>query len=602
MKRYFIPFILLITVLLLGACNQKEIDERLAQLKQDVTELEAKVSALNENVANLSSLISALETNNHITKIEPWSLLDMSGYLISFSSGTTLRLRNGTNGVPPIVGVRYNEDYDAYYWTIQLGPDGSVVWMTDDTGRRVRATNWVPQLKIEDGIWWYSFDGTYWNKTGWGEAQGQAGKAFFSSVDTSNPYYVTFLLADNSRFQLPTQQAFDELNQQCSDINGLFKTYTELVHQTDSSIFVKSVVDFEEDGVTGTRITFENGKVISIRNGFNNRDSLILSAKAYSDGKYYWVFRNRIEDEFQWLRYQGQMICVTQENITPHIGITEKNGQLYFTIAYGEGPAELMLDASGNPIVATGKLVPDFFSNVDISDPSCLILTLADGSVVRIPRTRFYTPTITTSARTDYLEAETSYTYHLLAFVSDTLQQKTPCVDYTDYQRVSNTKIEAIAVDDGYIDGIKVVEMTIDTTYASVRGIVAYNFIFDVQFPTGPLSEWNTAIPSRYAIFLSWPNKSIMKVVSFNRAILAKEVKLSDTTLELTVGKTATLKATVTPSNTTDQLIWKSSNEKVATVSDKGVVTAKAVGNCTITASAGRRSASCAVTVKASTP
>ena len=140
MKRYFIPFILLISALLLGACNQKEIDERLAQLKQDVTELEAKVSALNESVASLSSLISALETNNHITKIEPWSLMDMSGYLVSFSSGTTLRLRNGTDGVPPIVGVRYNEDYDAYYWTIQLGPEGSVVWMTDDTGRRVRAT------------------------------------------------------------------------------------------------------------------------------------------------------------------------------------------------------------------------------------------------------------------------------------------------------------------------------------------------------------------------------------------------------------------------------------------------------------------------------
>ena len=598
MKRYFIPFILLISALLLGACNQKEIDERLAQLKQDVTELEAKVSALNESVASLSSLISALETNNHITKIEPWSLMDMSGYLVSFSSGTTLRLRNGTDGVPPIVGVRYNEDYDAYYWTIQLGPEGSVVWMTDDTGRRVRATNWVPQLKIEDGVWWYSFDGTYWNKTGWGAAQGSTGSSFFSSVDTSNPYYVTFLLADNSRFQVPTQQAIDELTQQCSEINGLFKTYTELVQKTDSSIFVQSVTAFEEDGVTGTRITFENGKVISIRNGFDSRDSLLLSARAYTDGKYYWAFRNRADEEYQWLLYQGKMVCVTMENVTPHLGFTEKNGQICFTVAYGDGPAELMLDASGNPVVATGKLVPDFFSGADLSDPNVVVLTLADGTNVRLPRTRFYTPSITSSLRTDYVEAGTSYTYQLLLFVKDTLQQSAPCADFEEYQRVSGTKIEAIAIDDGYVDNVVMVSMYPDTTYMSSRGIVAYSLTFDVRFTTGPASQWNTAYPSRIAVFLTWQNKTIMKVYQFTRAILATAVKLSDATLELTVGKTATLKATVTPSNTTDPLTWKSSNEKIATVSDKGVVTAVSPGTCTITATAGRRTATCAVTVK----
>ena len=594
MKRIHILFILLISALLAGACNQKEIDERLAQLKQDITELEAKVSALNENVASLSTLISALETNNHITKIEPWSLLDMSGYLISFSSGTTLRLRNGTDGVPPIVGVRYNEDYDAYYWTIQLGPEGSVVWMTDDTGRRVRATNWVPQLKIEDGVWWYSFDGTYWNKTGWGAAQGQTGSSFFSSVDTSNPYYVTFLLADNSRFQVPTQQAIDELTQQCSEINGLFKTYTELVQKTDSSIFVQSVTAFEEDGVTGTRITFENGKVISIRNGFDSRDSLLLSARAYTDGKYYWAFRNRADEEYQWLLYQGKMVCVTMENVTPHLGFTEKNGQICFTVAYGDGPAELMLDASGNPVIATGKLVPDFFSGADLSDSNVVVLTLADGTQIRIPRTRLYTPSINMSRRSSYLEAETQYTYQLLAFVYDTLQQKTPCADFAEYQSISGVHIDAIAVDDGYVDNIELTSMITTTG----KDFVAYSFVFDVQFTTGPLNQWNTDYPSRYAIFLTWGNKSIMKVVEFTRAILATDITLSAKTLDLTVGGTATLTATVTPSYSTDKVTWKTSDAKIATVSDKGVVKALAAGTCTITASAGHRATTCTVTVK----
>ena len=593
MKRIHILFILLISALLAGACH-KEIDERIAQLKDDISALEAKVNTLNENVNTLSGLVSALEKNDHITSIQPWSLLSMSGYLISFSSGTTLRLRNGTDGVPPIVGVRYNEDYDAYYWTIQLGPEGSTVWMTDNTGRRVRATNWVPQLKIEDGVWWYSFDGTNWNKTYWGAAQGESGSPFFSSIDTSNPYFVTFTLADNSRFQLPTQEAFDELTRQCEEINNLFMTYTALVSQIDSSIFVKSVAEFEEDGVTGARITFEDGKVLSIRNGFDSRDSVLLSAKAYTDGKYYWVFRNRSDEEYQWLRYKGEMICVTMENITPYIGITDSLGQLYFTVAYGTGPAEMMRDSKGNPVAATGKLVPDFFSGADLSDPAVVVLTLADGTRIRIPRTRLYTPSVNTTRRSSYVEAETQYTYQLLAFVYDTLQQKTPCEDFAEYQSISGVHIDAIAVDDGYVDNIELTSMI--TTKG--KDYVAYSFVFDVQFTTGPLNQWNTDYPSRYAIFLTWGNKSIMKVVEFTRAILATDITLSAKTLELTVGGSATLTATVTPSNTTDNVTWKTSDAKVATVSDKGVVKALAAGTCTITASAGQRATPCTVTVK----
>ena len=597
MKRIHTLFILLISALLAGACHN-EIDERIAQLKEDISALEAKVNTLNENVNTLAGLVSALEKNDHITSIQPWSLMSMSGYLISFSSGTTLRLRNGTDGVPPIVGVRYNEDYNAYYWTIQLGPDGSTVWMTDNTGRRVRATNWVPQLKIEDGVWWYSFDGTNWNKTNWGAAQGLPGEAFFSSVDTSDPYYVTFILADGSRFQLPTQEAFDELNQQCSEINSLFMTYVDLIKQTDSSIFVKSVVEFEEDGVTGARITFEDGKVLSIRNGFDSRDSVLLSAKAYTDGKYYWVFRNRSDEEYQWLRYNGEMICVTMENITPYIGISDSLGQLYFTVAYGTGPAEMMRDSKGNPVVATGKLVPDFFSGADLSDPAVVVLTLADGSQVRIPRTRLYTPSVNITRRSSYLEAETRYTYQLLAFVYDTLQQKTPCSDFAEYQSISGLHIDAIAVDDGYVDNIELTSMI--TTKGN--DYVAYSFVFDVQFTTGPLSQWNTSYPSRYAIFLTWGDKSIMKVVEFTRAILAKAVTLSADKLDLTVGQTTKLTATVTPSNTTETVSWKTSDAKIATVSDKGEVKALAPGTCTITATAGRYSATCAVTVKNATP
>ena len=69
----------------------------------------------------------------------------------------------------------------------------------------------------------------------------------------------------------------------------------------------------------------------------------------------------------------------------------------------------------------------------------------------------------------------------------------------------------------------------------------------------------------------------------------------------LTIGSTHTIKATVTPSDASDQtLSWASSDQNVATVDANGKVTAKAEGSATITASSsgGDVSASYNLTVK----
>ena len=77
-------------------------------------------------------------------------------------------------------------------------------------------------------------------------------------------------------------------------------------------------------------------------------------------------------------------------------------------------------------------------------------------------------------------------------------------------------------------------------------------------------------------------------------------VALDKTSAELQVGKTLTLTATVTPDIATDKAVaWTSSNDAVATVDANGVVTAKAEGTATITATAGGKTATCTVTVKA---
>jgi len=76
-------------------------------------------------------------------------------------------------------------------------------------------------------------------------------------------------------------------------------------------------------------------------------------------------------------------------------------------------------------------------------------------------------------------------------------------------------------------------------------------------------------------------------------------VTLSQTSLSLAVGSSATLTATVDPSNAANKTVtWSSSNANVAAVNN-GLVTALAAGNATITVTTadGGKTATCAVTV-----
>lgn len=93
--------------------------------------------------------------------------------------------------------------------------------------------------------------------------------------------------------------------------------------------------------------------------------------------------------------------------------------------------------------------------------------------------------------------------------------------------------------------------------------------------------------------------KSATCAVTVTKApVPATSVTLNKSSLELFENDTETLKATVTPSNTTDVLEWSSSQPGIASVSSGGVVTALSEGTAVITAKAGEKEATCTVTVK----
>lgn len=84
--------------------------------------------------------------------------------------------------------------------------------------------------------------------------------------------------------------------------------------------------------------------------------------------------------------------------------------------------------------------------------------------------------------------------------------------------------------------------------------------------------------------------------------VAVEKITLDKTSLTLETGKTDKLTAVVSPDNATNQKVtWKSSDTKVATVTD-GVVAAVSAGTAIVTASAGNKEISCTVTVTEPAP
>lgn len=97
------------------------------------------------------------------------------------------------------------------------------------------------------------------------------------------------------------------------------------------------------------------------------------------------------------------------------------------------------------------------------------------------------------------------------------------------------------------------------------------------------ISDWASAVGKKYNF-----NLSAVKAITFDK----NEINLT------TLGATADLTATIKPSTATSTTItWTSSDDNIVSVNVNGTVTAKAVGEATITATSGTKSATCLVRV-----
>lgn len=225
MKKMMNALLAMMLLLLLSACEK--INNRLDNLEDRVSKLEALCSQMNTNVASLQTIVEVLQTGDYITSVQ--ALVENGvevGYRITFAKAGDIMLYHGQDGkdaqenampMPPKVGVKQASD-GAWYYTV----DGQ--WMHDASGNTVKAyaqgddgSGVRLQFRIVDGHWEVSFDnGKTWMLFDYGASGGESSDdsddgsndeqeacgAIFEKVYEADGYMV-FELKDGSIYRIP---------------------------------------------------------------------------------------------------------------------------------------------------------------------------------------------------------------------------------------------------------------------------------------------------------------------------------------------------------------------------------------------------------------
>ena len=271
--------LLSVTLCVFSACHN-DIWDAIDGLDSRVTKLEELCKEMNTNITSLQTIVDVLQSNDYITGVvEIKKNGEVIGYTITFGKHDPITIyhgqdgkdgadgkdgQNGQNGADgkdgstPVIGVAQDTD-GVYYWTL----NGE--WLLDDNGNKLpvsgkdgqNGTNGsngqngadgkdgqdgedgkdgvdgqdgqdgkdgiTPQLKIEDGYWYISYDnGATWTQLGKATGEngqdgkdgadgedgkdgqngtdgkdGQDGDSMFQSV-TQDENYVYFTLADGT--------------------------------------------------------------------------------------------------------------------------------------------------------------------------------------------------------------------------------------------------------------------------------------------------------------------------------------------------------------------------------------------------------------------
>ena len=267
--------LLSVTLCVFSACHN-EIWDAIDGLDSRVTKLEELCKEMNTNITSLQTIVDVLQSNDFITGIvEIKKNGEVIGYTITFGKHDPITIYHGKDGqngvdgkdgITPVIGIAQDTD-GVYYWTL----NGE--WLLDENGNKLPVSGKdgqdgsngsngqdgtdgkdgqdgedgkdgadgqdgkdgiTPQLKIEEGYWYISYDnGATWTQLGKATGEdgkdgadgadgkdgqngtdgkdGQDGDSMFQSV-TQDENYVYFTLADGTVIKIAKGSSNDQPN------------------------------------------------------------------------------------------------------------------------------------------------------------------------------------------------------------------------------------------------------------------------------------------------------------------------------------------------------------------------------------------------------
>lgn len=172
-----------------------------------------------------------------------------------------------------------------------------------------------------------------------------------------------------------------QLQQQCSTLNTSLETLDQTLAALKNRDFVTSVNPLQSaDGkITGYVITFVNQPTITIWLPEEKQEVTppsevhvpVISVKMDQDGQYYWTCDGEfIKDA------SGNKIPTGADGMTPKLKVED---QKWYVSYNGGSTWEYLADVPEQEI--NGYV----FSSVDTSDPTKVVITLADGQKITLP-------------------------------------------------------------------------------------------------------------------------------------------------------------------------------------------------------------------------
>lgn len=303
MMKHFV--LTLVAILLITGCSKDYDDtqlwENMNNLKSRVEKLEDTCNRLNTNIISLQAILEAIQKNDAIRDVS--TLADGEGYLISFTSGKSITIYHGTNGLNGIDGedgttpnISVKQDSDGiYYWTVNS------TWLLDSNNKKVKAVGVdgingsngkdgvTPVINVKqdsDGIyywtvnntWLFTPDGIKVKATGTDGTNGTNGKdgdSFFKDVVIKEGYaYFTLNNDENSILQIPfyTPNSLSIHIQEAGTLKQLLTNeqkrtilslkLTGTINEDDMKTIIAQMLVLEKLDLSETYCNFKDGHLI----------------------------------------------------------------------------------------------------------------------------------------------------------------------------------------------------------------------------------------------------------------------------------------------------------------------------------------------------